>query len=105
MRFVRTAVPVVCLALSWGCGGSPGEPTSTPTGENQTVTTAGSSSRGSGVSAQTLDGSFRVKPAPNANGIIVLDAGQKLIINANDDRAANPNDTLHLIVSWGDGPN
>jgi hypothetical protein len=52
------------------------------------------SSSGGRVTAYTLEGRFRVKPAPSASGIIVLDAGQKLIVNANDDRAANPNDTL-----------
>jgi hypothetical protein len=104
MGTFRRFAAAVSLAFAWGCAGSPGAPTAAP--EAPVLRLGGGDVQaGSGVSAQTLDGSFRIKPEPNANGLIVVAVGETVIVNANDDRAANPSETLHLIVNWGDGPN
>jgi hypothetical protein len=108
MRQVAPRVALSALVLSVGCSGSPEAPSAVPAqpviryAGGSVAVTAGS---GRGVSAQALEGNFRTKPAPNANGVIVVGAGEKLIVNANDERAANPGETLTLIVNWGDGPN
>lgn len=98
MRVAGRSLALCAVVVSVGCVGSPNSP-------SEIAVPAASTARGSTVTTQTLDGSFRIKPAPDANGVIVLDSGEKLIVNANDDLRANPNATLHLIVNWGDGPN
>lgn len=98
IRFAGRSLALCALVVSVGCAGS-------PSGPSEIAAPAASTASGSTVAAQTLEGSFRIKPAPNANGVIIVDAGEELIVNANDDLAANPNATLHLIVNWGDGPN
>jgi hypothetical protein len=98
MRVFRLSLAVSALAVSLACGGS-------PSGPSEVTAPAASAGSGSRVTSQTLEGRIRTKPAPNAGGVIVLDAGEKLIVNANDELAANPGPNLHLIVNWGDGPN
>lgn len=49
-----------------------------------------------------ITGDFRLRPEPDADGVVPLDHGSAMIVNAVGLTSTDPTASLRLVVSWGD---
>jgi hypothetical protein len=50
----------------------------------------------------SINGDFRVRPEPGPGGVLILERGQPVVVNAAAIRDSNPSVSLRLAVDWGD---
>jgi hypothetical protein len=60
-------------------------------------------SAGLAASAESPAGGFRIRPVPDATGVVTLSPGERVVINAAAIARSHPGAELMLKVIWGDG--